>query len=111
MPQNISASKVTPPSGDDCITVVNWTPPGNINANLVKHYTVESPNINSTTSATTVCIIYSCEAESNAQIGVRAMDYCGRDGAASDNLLAELLQVSSNSSRSVTTEQSPTAEG
>ena len=111
VPRDISASKVIPPSGDDCITVVNWNPPSNINANLVKRYTVESSNINSTTSTTAVCIIYNCEVESDAQIGVSAVDYCDRDGAASDNPLAELLQASSNSSRSVTTEQSPTTEG
>ena len=111
MPRGISALKVTPPSGDDCITVINWNPPGNINANLVKRYTVKSPTINSSTSTTAVCIIYNCEVESDAQIGVRAVDYCDRDGAASDNPLAELLQASSNSSRSVTTEQTPTTEG
>ena len=111
MPRDISASKVTPPSGDDCIAIVNWNPPGNINANLVKRYTVESSNINSTTSTTAVCIIYNYEVESDAQIGVRAVDYCDRDGAASDNPLAELLQASSNSSGGATTEQSPTTEG
>jgi hypothetical protein len=59
MPRDVSALKVTPPSsGDDCITVVNWNPPGNLNSNLVARYTVESPTINSTTLTTTVCIIY-----------------------------------------------------
>jgi hypothetical protein len=111
MPRDVSALKVIPISSEnDCITVVNWNPPGNINANLVAHYAVESLTINSTTLTATVCIIYDCIIESGAQIRIRTVDICDRDGATSDNLIVDLLQTSSNSSGNVTTEQSPTTK-
>ena len=110
MPQDVSAFKVTPPLGYDCIIVVNWNPPSNADASLVERYMVKSPSGNFTTTRTAVSVIYDCEVESNAQIGIHAVDSCGRGGASSQNILVKLLETSSNSSGSVTTEQNPITE-
>ena len=80
----------------------------------MKHYVVESPSGNLTTTKTAVSVIYDCEIESNAQIRIYAVNSCDRDGASSDNTIAELLETTNNSSGSVTTQHSiitPTTSG
>ena len=108
-PQEVSAIKVTPPSEDDCIIIVNWNPPSNENTTLVKYYMVQSPSGNVTTINTKGSVIYHCDLESNAQIRIHAIDSCHRSGTSSDNIIADLLETINNSSGNVTTE--PTAGG
>ena len=102
IPQDVSAFKVSPSSEGNCIIVVNWNPPSNANTTLVKQYMVESPFGNLTTMKTAVSVIYDCEVESDAQIGIYTVDSCDRDGASSDNSIAELLETTNNSSGIVT---------
>ena len=97
---------MTPPSEDDCVIIVSWNPPSNENTTLVKNYMVQSPSGNLTTINTTASIIYKCKFESNAQIGIRAIDSCHRSGTSSDNVITDLLETTNNSSGNVTTEQS-----
>ena len=108
IPQDVTAYKVTPSSGDDCIVVVNWKPPSNINMTHLKHYMVESPSGNFTTTKTAnaaALLIHHCRVKSNTSITIHAIDRCDRNGVSSDNITIELLGLPSNPSR--TTEAKP----
>ena len=106
IPQDVSAIKVTPPSEDNCIVVVNWNPPSNANTSLVKKYTVESPSRNLTTTMTVDSVVYECEMESSDQVRIHAVDFCDRSGAISDSTIAQLLEVTG----SITTSRNPATE-
>ena len=106
----MSAFKVIPSSGDDCIIVVNWNPPSNANTSLVKQYMVESPSGNHTTTKTAIAVallIHHCNVEADTLIRIHAIDSCDRNGASSNNNITELLEVANSS---ITTEQSPTTK-
>ena len=111
MPQDVTAIKVTPSTGDVCIIVVNWNPPSNVNISLVEQYMVESPSGNHTTTKTAIAVallIHRCNVGADTLIRIHAIDPRSRNGASSDNNVTELLEVANNSSGSITTEQSPT---
>ena len=113
-PQGVSAIKVIPPSEDDCIIVINWNPPSNVNTSLVKQYMVESPSGNQTTTAIAVALlIHHCVVGSDTHVRIHAIDSCDRNGFSSDNVISELLEASSNSSGIVTTQDivTPTTSG
>ena len=114
IPQDVSAFKVTPSSGDDCIIVVNWNPPSNANTSLVKQYMIESPSVDYMTTKTAIAVallIHQCEVGSNTHIRIHAIDSCNRNGTSSDNIITDLLETTNNSSGGVTTQQNPIAEG
>lgn len=113
MPQNVTAFKVTPPSGIDCIIVVNWNPPINADASLIEQYMVESPSGNHTTTTTKIAValfIHHCEVGANTYIKIHAIDSCGRNGVSSDDNITDLIRVANNSLEGVTTQQIPTTD-
>ena len=117
MPQNVTAFKVIPPSGNDCIIVVNWNPPINAkpNTSLIQQYVVviESPSGNHTTTTTKIAValfIHHCEVGANTYIKIHAIDSCDRNGVSSDNNITDLLEVANKTLGSITTQQIPTTE-
>ena len=118
IPQDVTAYIVTPSSGDDCIIVVSWKPPSNINMTLLRHYMVESLSGNFTTTKPAIAVALvnnHCQPEllMNTSIRIHAIDYCDRNGASSDNVITKLLEVARNSTGSVTihsTQTEPTTQ-
>ena len=89
VPRNIRAVNMSV-FPDDSVILLRWDPPMNVVASSISHYVVDFEAGTSTIPPQLNIIALNCNL--NTTIVIRAVDVCGREGAGTSSVLADVLQ-------------------
>ena len=89
VPRNIRAVNISI-FQDYSVILLRWDPPMNVVASFISHYVAEFEAKTSTIPPQLNVVALNCNL--NTTIVIRAVDICGREGAGTSSVLADLLQ-------------------